>query len=552
MELRAPRVCAGLTRLRRSSCWSGDLYVSYANCGLPYYVGGVIDKEASLLLATPEVFRALFAIDCRTGCEVVGVSAKHKTVELKDLATGEVTTESYDKLVLSPGAAPIRPPLPGIDLPGIFPVRTVPDAAAVRDWVQSSLTELPGLDSYTGSQARRRARRAVVVGGGFIGLEMAENLVELGLDVTVVQRGDQLMAPVDREMARYVQRHMENHGVHILLNDGASGFEQADGGSLDVLTLSGQRLPADVVVLGIGVRPETRLAEMAGVDLGERGGIRVDDQMHTSDPDIFAVGDAVEKFDYMTQEWSMLALAGPANRQGRIAADVIAGRDTHFRGVQGTAIVGLFGGALAWTGVSEKTLRRLGDEDYEKVYLFPNSHAGYYPNALPIAMKVIFRKSDGRLLGAQAVGRDGVDKRIDALAVTIQLGGTIHDLEEAELCYAPQFGSAKSPANFAGMVAAGVLCGDMPVGHWGDLDGEFLLDVRHPEELAAEALPDVVNIPVDQLRSRLDELPRDREIGVICRSGQRAYYATRILLQNGFKARVMSGGMLSHEIFSEV
>ena len=254
----------------------------------------------------------------------------------------------------------------------------------------------------------------------------------------------------------------------------------------------------------------------------------------------------------MTDEWSMLALAGPANRQGRIAADVIAGRDAHFRGVQGTAIVGLFGGALAWTGVSEKTLQRLGDDDYEKVYLFPNSHAGYYPNALPIAMKVVFRKSDGRLLGAQAVGRDGVDKRIDALAVAIQLGGSIHDLEEAELCYAPQFGSAKSPANFAGMVAGDVLAGDMPVAHWGDLDGEFLLDVRHPEELAAEALPGVVNIPVDQLRSRLDELPRDREIAVICRSGQRAYYATRILLQNGFKARVMSGGMLSHEIFSEV
>ena len=447
-------------------------HVSYANCGLPYYVGGVIEKEASLLLATPEVFRQLFAIDCRTGCEVVGVSAGDKTVELRDLATGQVTTESYDKLVLSPGAAPIRPPLPGIDLPGIFPVRTVPDAAAVREWVQRSLTEPPGLDSYTGSQARRRARRAVVVGGGFIGLEMAENLIEVGLDVTVVQRGDQLMMPVDPEMARYVTRHLEKNGVHILLNDGASGFEQADDGSLEVLTLSGQRLPADVVVLGIGVRPETKLAEMAGVELGERGGIRVDDQMHTSDPDIFAVGDAVEKFDYMTSEWSMLALAGPANRQGRVAADVLAGRDTHFRGVQGTAIVGLFGGALAWTGVSEKTLQRLGDEDYEKVYLFPNSHAGYYPKALPIAMKVIFRKSDGRLLGAQAVGRDGVDKRIDALAVAIQLGGTIHDLEEAELCYAPQFGSAKSPANFAGMVAAGVLCGDMPVRHWDALDGE--------------------------------------------------------------------------------
>jgi NADPH-dependent 2,4-dienoyl-CoA reductase/sulfur reductase-like enzyme/rhodanese-related sulfurtransferase len=527
-------------------------YVSYANCGLPYYVGGVIEKESNLLLATPDTFRQTFAIDCRTGCEVVGISAKDKTVELKDRATGKVTTEAYDKLVLSPGAAPIRPPLPGIDLPGIFPVRTVPDARDVRAWVERCLSELPGLDSYTGSQARRRARRAVVVGGGFIGLEMAENLIELGLDVTVVQRGGQLMTPVDPEMARYVARHLENHGVHLVLDDGAAGFARVEDGSLEVRTTSGQTLPADVVVLGIGVRPETELATMAGVELGERGGIKVDDQLRTSDPDIFAVGDAVEKWDLVTGQWTLVALAGPANRQGRVAADVIAGRDARFRGIQGTAVVGLFGGALAWTGVSEKTLKRLGDEDYEKVYLFPNSHAGYYPNAAPIAMKVIFRKSDGRLLGAQAVGRDGVDKRIDALAMAIQLGGTIHDLEETELCYAPQFGSAKSPANFAGMVAADVLCGDMPVTHWGALDGEFLLDVRHPEELALEALPGVVNIPVDQLRGRLDELPRDRDIAVICRSGQRAYYATRILVQNGFSARVMSGGMLSHEIFSEV
>jgi NADPH-dependent 2,4-dienoyl-CoA reductase/sulfur reductase-like enzyme len=426
-------------------------YVSYANCGLPYFVGGVIDKEASLLLATPDTFRQTFAIDCRTGCEVVGISAGDKTVELKDRATGAVTTESYDKLVLSPGAAPIRPPLPGIDLPGIFPVRTVPDARDVRAWVERSLAELPGLDSYTGSQARRRQRRAVVVGGGFIGLEMAENLVELGLDVTVVQRGGQLMTPVDPEMARYVERHLQKHGVHVLLNDGAAGFARAPDGSLEVQTTSGQTLPADVVVLGIGVRPETELAKMAGVELGERGGIRVDEQLRTSDPDIIAVGDAVEKWDLVTGQWTLVALAGPANRQGRIAADVIAGRDARFRGIQGTAIVGLFGGALAWTGVSEKTLKRQGDEDYEKVYLFPNSHAGYYPDAAPIAMKVLFRRSDGRLLGAQAVGRDGVDKRIDSIAMAIQLGGTIHDLEEAELCYAPQFGSAKSPANFAGM-----------------------------------------------------------------------------------------------------
>ena len=299
------------------------------------------------------------------------------------------------------------------------------------------------------------------------------------------------------------------------------------------------------MILALGVRPDTTLAKMAGLALGERGGIRVDEQMRTSDPDIFAVGDAVEVKDFVTGEWSLIALAGPANRQGRIAADVIAGRDSRFRGTQGTAIVGLFGAAVAWTGVSEKTLNRLGDTDYEKIYLYPNSHAGYYPGAKPIAMKVIFRKSDGRLLGAQALGEDGVDKRISAFAAMLQLGATIYDLEEAELCYAPAFGSAKDPVNFAGMVAADVLKGDMPLSHWQSARTEFLLDVREPVELAVESVPEALNIPLGQLRARLDELPRDREIHVLCRSGQRAYYAARILLQQGFKAKIISGGMLS-------
>jgi rhodanese-related sulfurtransferase len=300
-------------------------------------------------------------------------------------------------------------------------------------------------------------------------------------------------------------------------------------------------------VLGIGVRPENWLAKEAGLEIGERGGIRVDDQMHTSDPHIFAVGDAIEVKDYITGEWSHIPLAGPANRQGRIAADVIAGRNSRFRGTQGTSIIGLFGGAAAWTGVSEKTLLRLGETDYEKIYLYPNSHAGYYPGAKYLAMKIIFRKSDGRLLGAQAVGEDGVDKRIDALAVVLQLGGTIYDLEETELCYAPQFGSAKSPVNFAGMVAADVLRGDMPLCHWDSEESEFFLDVRDPQELAVENVPGAVNIPLNELRARLDELPRDREIHAFCRPGQRAYYATRALLQNGFKVRNLAGGMLSRQ-----
>jgi rhodanese-related sulfurtransferase len=300
------------------------------------------------------------------------------------------------------------------------------------------------------------------------------------------------------------------------------------------------------------VRPDTALAKAAGLAIGERGGIRVDEHMRTSDPDIFAVGDAIEVKDFVTGQWSLIALAGPANRQGRIAADVIAGRDSQYRGTQGTSIIGLFGGAAAWTGVSEKTLTRLGDTDYEKVYLFPNSHAGYYPGAKFIGLKLIFRKSDGRVLGAQAIGQDGpaVDKRISAIAVAIQMGATIYDLEEAELCYAPQFGSAKDPVNFAGMIAADVLHGDMPLVHWDGTDTGFLLDVRHPVELVVESVPGAVNIPLHQLRARLGELPRDREIHVICRSAQRAYYATRILLQNGFKARNISGGMLSRAMTS--
>jgi NADPH-dependent 2,4-dienoyl-CoA reductase/sulfur reductase-like enzyme/rhodanese-related sulfurtransferase len=525
-------------------------YVSFANCGLPYHVGGVIEHESDLLVASPELFRGHFRVDCRTGCEATGISPSEKTVQLRDVASGEVSSESYDKLVLSPGAASIRPPLPGIDLPGIFPVRTVPDAREIRQWIERGTSFLTGMGKYSGFQTVRPPMRAVVIGGGFIGLETAENLVFRGFDVTVVEMADQVLTPLDPEYGRLVGDFLERHGLHVALGDGVAGFEQSDGDTLTVLTQSGRRYPADVVILALGVRPDTALARMAGIEVGELGGIRVDEQMRTSDPDIFAVGDAVEVKDFVTGEWSLIALAGPANRQARIAAEVIVGRDSHFRGTQGSAVVGLFGSTVAWTGANEKTLERLGDSDFEKVYLYPNSHAGYYPGAKPIAMKVLFRKSDGRVLGAQAVGEDGVDKRISELALAIQLGATVYDLEECELCYAPPFGSAKDPINFAGMVAAGVLRGDMPVTHWDSAHDGFMLDVRENVELAVEHLPEAVNIPLGQLRSRLDELPRDRMIGVICRSGQRAYYATRILLQEGFDAQVISGGMLSHAILA--
>ena len=525
-------------------------YVSYANCGLPYHVGGVIEKESSLLVANEATFKAFFRIDVRTKCEAVAIDRKRKTVHLKSLATGDVTTEPYDKLVLSPGAASVHPHLPGIDLPGIFHVRTVPDARAIREWVEKGTDFLAGMYTYSGIQFVKPTTRAVVIGGGFIGLETAENLAELGFDVTVIQRGDQLLGPLDPEMARLVEEHVKAHGIRLALGDEVSAFAKGGGGALEVKTKSGRTYPADVVILAIGVRPETTLAKAAGLEIGQRGGIRVDEQMKTSDPDIFAVGDVVEVKDWVTGEWGLVALAGPANRQGRIAADVICGRKARYRGTQGTSIIGLFGGAIAWTGVSEKTLQRLKDKDYERVYLFPNSHAGYYPGAKPIAMKILFRKSDGRLLGAQALGHDGpaVDKRISALAMALQMKATMEDLAEAELCYAPQFGSAKDPVNFAGMMAGNVLSGDLKLAQWDSLNGAFLLDVREPVELVVESVPGAVNIPLPQLRARLGELPKDQEILTICRSGGRAYYAARILQQNGFEARGLAGGMLARTL----
>ena len=518
-------------------------HVSYANCGLPYYVGGSIEEESSLLVATEQMFHAVYNVDARTSCEVVGIDSQKKTVELKNQVSGETSTESYDKLVLSPGAAPIRPPLPGIDLPGIFSVRTVADAVDIRKWLERDVDRSVG-NAFTGVDSGWESKRAVVVGGGFIGLEMVENLVERGLSVTLIEKLNQVMPPLDTEMARLVERYLAKHNVKVELNDGVAGFRKADTG-LEVLTETGKALPADIVIMAIGVKPETALAKMAGIEIGERGGIRVDDHMITSSPDILAVGDAVEVKDFVTGQQTLIPLAGPANRQGRIAADVIAGRNASFRGTQGTSILKLFDATIAQTGVSEKTLKWLGETDYEKVYIYPNSHAGYYPGAKILVIKLLFRKSDGKVLGAQVLGEDGVPKRIDSFAMAIQAGFTIYDLEESELSYAPPYGSAKDPVNFAGMAAANVLRGDMPLVHWDAIGDGFLLDVRNPVELDVETVPGAINIPLPQLRARLEELPRDKEINVFCRSAQRSYYATRILLQNGFKVRNISGSMLS-------
>lgn len=526
-------------------------YVSYANCGLPYHVSGVIEKEASLLVATEQSFRDNFAVDVRTQCEAVSIAPKDKIVQLRDVRTGAITAESYDKLVLAPGATSLRPPIPGIDLPGIFQVRTVPDARAIRDWIAQGKSFLAETSDDTGLRFVKPTRRAVVIGGGFIGLEMVENLLHLDFEVTLIEMLDQVLAPLDRELARLVEGHLKRHGARLALGDGVASFHPGQGGGVTVRTNSGKDHDADLVILALGVRPDVSLARSAGLEIGARGGIRVDEQMRTSNSDIFAVGDAVEVKDWVTSQWCLVALAGPANRQGRIAADAIAGRKSRYRGTQGTAIIGLFGGAAAWTGASEKTLARSGGDHFEKIYIFPNSHAGYYPDAKTLVLKVLFRKSDGRLLGAQAIGEDGpaVDKRISALAVALQLGATVYDLEEAELCYAPQFGSAKDPVNFAGMVAADVLRGDMPIAHWQQVGADptdaFVLDVRRPDEVATGSVPGAINIPLPELRGRLRELPRDRDILIVCRSAQRGYYAGRILRHNGFKARILSGGMLA-------
>ena len=502
-------------------------YVSFANCGLPYYVGAVIQEEAKLLVATPELFRKRFNIEVRTQHEVQTIDRAKCEIAVRDLLSGREYRERYDRLVLSPGAAPLRPPLPGIDRPGIFTLRTVPDSRKIREWIES-----------------RAARRAVIIGGGFIGLEMTENLAHLGLEVTIVEMANQLMPPLDQEMAQFVHHRVISQGVNVRLDDGVAGFDTDDSGSLIVRTQKGATFAADIVILAIGVRPEIKLAKDAGLAIGSRGGIQVDEQMRTSDPNIWAVGDAVETRNVVTGQWELIPLAGPANRQGRIAADVIAGRDSHFRGIQATAVCGIFGLTVAITGTTEKSLRLAGTEDYCSVYLHPGHHVSYYPGAKPIHIKLLFNRRDGRILGMQAVGEEGVERRVDVISMAIQNSGTVFDLEEAELCYAPQYGAAKDPVNLCGMVAANVVRGDLELADWNRLEktNALLLDVREPAEFAGHRIGGAINIPLGQLRDRIDELPRDAEIWISCGVGQRAYYACRMLNQHGFKARNLSGG----------
>ena len=505
-------------------------YVSFANCGLPYYIGGVIAEESSLLVASDDLFRRRFNIMVRTRHEVRAIDTGRREIEIGDLSTGAIYREPYDALVLSPGATPVKPPLPGVNLAGIFTLRSIPDSSDIRHWIDT-----------------RKPRSAVVVGGGFIGLEMAENLVARGIEVTIVEMLDQVMPPIDPEMAAVVQEHLDHHGIKLALGDGVAGFASSETHGLIVETQRGKRHQADLVILAMGVRPETALARAAGLEIGERGGIRVDAQMRTSDPNVWAVGDAVEIRDAITGSWTLVPLAGPASRQGRIAAAAILGLSSQFRGVQGTAICSVFELSVASTGASEKSLMQAGISDYEKVYLHPYHHASYYPAAERINLKLLFRKSDGRILGAQALGKEGVDKRIDVIAMAIQKQGTVYDLEEAELCYAPQFGSAKDPVNFAGMIASDVLRGEMPIVHWNEpvSANTLFLDVRDPDEYAETHAVGAINIPLAALRERLDEIPSHADIRVYCAVGMRGYVATRLLRQHGLSARNLSGGLIT-------
>lgn len=501
-------------------------HVSFANCGLPYHVGDIIRDTADLLVASPELFRDRFDITVHTRHEVIAIDRARQLLQVRDLDSGETREEAYDALLLAPGATPIRIDVPGIDLPGVFILRSIPDSVSMRAWIE-----------------QRAPRRALVVGGGFIGLEMAENLAHRGLEVTLVERGEQLMPPLDAEMAWYVQDHLRARGVHVHLGEALSRL-QAAGGALQAETASGLSLETDMVILAAGIRPENTLARQAGLELGGGGAVKVDASMRTSDPHIWAVGDAVETCNVVTGQISILPLAGPANRQGRIAAESMCGRDSRFRGVQGTAVVGVFGMTVASTGAPEKGLLRAGQSDFRSIHLHPGHHASYYPGARPIHLKLIFSTRDGRVLGAQAVGMDGVDKRIDVIAMAIQMGATVHDLAEAELCYAPQFGAAKDPVNIAGMIAQNHLQGDLPLAGWDVLERSDwdLVDVREAGEFEAGHLPGARNMPLSSLRERFGELDRGRRLALYCGVGQRAYYATRFLLQHGFDCANLPGG----------
>lgn len=513
-------------------------FISYANCGLPYYIGGVISDKSKLTLQSPEDFRQKFNIDVRIFSEVTKIDRVNKAVTVKDFKSNREYIESYDKLLLSPGAEPIRPEIEGVKSDKVFTLRNIPDTFKIKDFI----------DNY-------KPKRAVVVGGGFIGIELAENLVHQGIEITLVELSDQVIAPIDFDMAADVHNHIKAHGVRLLLNTGLTWIAEREG-ALEVYA-GNETIAADFVVLALGVRPDSKLAAAAGLKVNARGGIIVDSTMRTEDESIYAAGDAVEITDFVTGKPAMVPLAGPANREGRIAAENICGILSKYTGSQGSAVLKVFDLTVASTGINEKTAKRLG-LDYEKSFTYSGSHAGYYPGAVNMSVKTIFEKSSGLILGAQIVGYEGVDKRADVFASAIRNKLTAADLTELELCYAPPYSSAKDPVNMAGYVIENILANRVKIFHWHDLealikrDDITLLDVRVKFEYENRRIEGFVNIPLEELRNRMGELDKSKPVYITCQIGLRAYIAARILMQNGFDCYNLSGGFrLYSSIFNK-
>ena len=504
-------------------------FISYANCGLPYYIGDVITEAEELTLQTPESFYSRFRVDMRVHHEVTAIHPEKKTVSVKNLKTGEKFEESYDKLILSPGAKPTKPRFPGADLDKVFTLRTVEDTLRIKNYINEN-----------------HPQSVVLAGGGFIGLELAENLCELGMDVTVVEYAKQLMSPFDLDMAAFIHNEMRKHGVKLVLGRAVEGLEEKDDG-IKVLLRDDASLHADMVVLAIGVTPDTVLAKDAGLELGIKGSIIVNDRMETSIPDIYAAGDAVQVKNFVTGEDALISLAGPANKQGRIIADNVCGLDSRYKGSQGSSVIKVFDMTAALTGINERTAKAMGI-DADTVILSPMSHAGYYPGGKVMTMKVVFEKGSYRLLGAQIVGYEGVDKRIDVLATAIRAGMKATDLKELDLAYAPPYSSAKDPVNMAGFMIDNIANGVLKQWHLEDVenlprDGSVtLLDSRTVGEYAQGHIDGFKNIPVDELRERLDEVEKGKPVYVICQSGLRSYIASRILEGNGYTAYNFAGG----------
>jgi CoA-disulfide reductase len=501
--------------------------ISFANCGLPYYIGETIKERSKLLVQTVKGMSERFNLDIRNLSEVMSINPENKTVSIKNLQTGEVYDETYDKLLLSPGARPIVPPIPGLnESQSLFTLRNIPDTDKIKNYVD-----------------RKNPKKAVVIGGGFIGIEMAENLVERGIEVTIIEKGNQIMTPIDFEMASILHSHLKESGVKLLLENGVESF--ADQGKRVILS-DGTEIETDMTILSIGVRPENELAKTAGLELGERGGIIVNEYLQTSNEDIFAVGDAVEVVDYISGTKAMIPLAGPANRQGRIAANNMMGKQEKYQGTLGTSIAKVFNLTVAATGNNEKLLKRLGIS-YEVVHIHPSSHAGYYPGAAPIALKLIFDKETGKIFGAQAVGADGADKRMDVIATAIKGGLTVEDLTNLELSYAPPYSSAKDPVNMAGYVATNIIDGELEHVQWHEVDqiiseGGLVIDVREAMEREFGFIEGSINISLNDLRNRLEELPKDQTIYVSCQVGLRGYLASRILKNKGYHVKNVDGG----------